>query len=448
MEHLLCNILVMPLSGIIGNSFEALRESTASMGGTISTAALVLGCFFFGFKLLQMYYEIASDEQHGGFGGVRLWDIMRPVLILLLIAGYQQVVVRPVDALASMTANVVGGGKTSMSAGTKKLKGLVNDFKEAKEEARTKTAQVTAKGLEGSFGDGTGGSTSPLAGQGADQIASGGSRDGGEKTVSTSNGWHPIEKIKEWFSDTNETYRQLKIWRNGIIAGSVKGCGTLIDSLLTWWFNIMGNVIKIFADLMLPMLVMIGPLMFAFSIFDRWGGYTYTFIGQYIQLSLWKPIVGVIFWATSTTSSAIGAGIASQISGASTAVGQWLAVTVAAIGQTAIITLAGIMMLKQVPAIVNSLVSLANGLSAPVEAGSAVAGGMAGAAIGAAGRAAGGAAGLAGRAVGGGLGAAIGAPFGSARAGAAIGSSIGSAPGTALGKVGQSLGQSIGKILR
>ena len=338
--------LIYPLSGIVGNTMEALRMSSAKMGGTISMSAFALACFFFGIRLIKMYYDVASDEQHGGFGGVRVWDILRPILILLMISGYSWLVVKPVDSLASYASGLVGAGKSmSFSAGAEKLSSAFSDAKKEKDRIKN--------GNDPSQTDVT--STPAL------------SEDSGK------GGW--LERVLDkYFGGV----KKVKIWWSAFIASTTRGLGNIVNALLIWWFNIMSNVIRIFSDIMLNMLVLIGPLMMAFSIFDRWKGYTWTFIGQYVQLSMWKPLVGVICWCTTNATDVVCDGLGDSLVGTGST-WQFLGVLLGAIGSTVVITIAGIQMLKQVPGIANTLVSLATGLTAPVEAGTGAAGGLMGA---------------------------------------------------------------------
>lgn len=333
---------IYPLSGIVGNMFEATRMSTAQMGGTISSAALMLGCFFFGFNLLKIYHDIVSDEQHGGFGGIQLWQVLRPIIVLLLISGYSQVVVRPVDSLASWSSSLIATGG-DFSDGLAKLKTLLNsdDKKDNKPSEETDDDTAAAVGPIGRF-------------------------------LNDSPVWAVFKKIQNW--------------SKGLLEGTAKACGTIIDTLLIWIFNLFANVVQIFSDVMLNLLVLIGPLMMAFSVLEHWRGYTFTFIGQYVQFSLWKPIVGAICWSVTNVRGMYGNVIAESIEGSS----GWnlIPVVLGAIATTAIICFAGIQILKQTPGIANALVSLASGISAPIEGAGGAGAAAAGAAIGAVGGAA------------------------------------------------------------
>lgn len=403
--------LIYPLSGIMGNTMEALRMSSARMGGTISSSAFALACFFFGFRLIKMYYDIVSDEQHGGFGGIRVWDILRPILILLLISGYSWVVIKPVDSLASATSGLIGGGMTATISSTTKDIGA--GFREAFDEKKLEGEKKKEENKEGFF-----------------------------KALAN---WTGLDTVLDQFL---EPFKNIRYWLKAIPKGTTNALGTIVDSLLIWFFKLMANVIQIIADILLTILVMIGPLMMAFSIFDRWKGYIWTFIGQYIQLSLWKPIVAVICWCTTNANGVLCETI---VGGTDGNFFQYIGNVLAAIATTCVTIVAGIEMLKQVPSIANSLVSLASGVSAGVNPM-----GTAGGAIGAAG----GAMGAAGGAIGGisrgmhnfkgglqGIQQGVGYKFGRDVAALDASTTAGSKIGGALGKVGSAIGK-VGNKLR
>ena len=192
--------------------------------------------------------------------------------------------------------------------------------------------------------------------------------------------WSGLDNVLDQFL---EPLKNIRYWLKAIPKGTTNALGTIVDSLLIWFFKLMANVIQIIADIMLTILVMIGPLMMAFSIFDRWKGYVWTFIGQYIQFSLWKPIVAVICWCTTNANGVLCDTI---VGGTDGNFFQYIGNVLAAIATTCVTIVAGIEMLKQVPSIANSLVTLASGFSAGVDpmgttkgaaGGALIAGGMA-----------------------------------------------------------------------
>lgn len=62
-----------------------LTVRTYAISGTGTKAAMTLATFIVGLKLIKMAYHMFSDEQQGGFGGIRLWQVLRPILIILAI---------------------------------------------------------------------------------------------------------------------------------------------------------------------------------------------------------------------------------------------------------------------------------------------------------------------------------------------------------------------------
>ena len=86
--------IIYPLAGTISGGgwansyFDAIRKDCISHAGSISSIAMALACIFIAFKFIKMYYDFVSDEQHGGFGGVRTWDLLRPIVILIIIGNF------------------------------------------------------------------------------------------------------------------------------------------------------------------------------------------------------------------------------------------------------------------------------------------------------------------------------------------------------------------------
>jgi len=65
--------------------FQSVRR-IANNGISGSTQlALSAACTIVAFQLIKLSYDVMSDEQQGGFGGIRLSQILRPILIILAI---------------------------------------------------------------------------------------------------------------------------------------------------------------------------------------------------------------------------------------------------------------------------------------------------------------------------------------------------------------------------
>ena len=70
-------------SQVINTVLGTVRASAMAKAST--NGALALATFIVGIKLIRMAYYMFSDEQQGGFGGIRLSQVLRPILIILAI---------------------------------------------------------------------------------------------------------------------------------------------------------------------------------------------------------------------------------------------------------------------------------------------------------------------------------------------------------------------------
>lgn len=84
--------MILPLSMFEGLNntitaiFIKLKGIAVGSAAGSTTAALTAASFIIAFQLIKLSYDIMSDEQQGGFGGIRLWQLLRPVVILVAIS--------------------------------------------------------------------------------------------------------------------------------------------------------------------------------------------------------------------------------------------------------------------------------------------------------------------------------------------------------------------------
>lgn len=83
----LLNILPFLAFDAAGSTMDMIfaKIKAQAMGGASTSAALTLATFIVGVKMIRMAYNVFSDEQQGGFGGIRLIEVLRPILIVLAI---------------------------------------------------------------------------------------------------------------------------------------------------------------------------------------------------------------------------------------------------------------------------------------------------------------------------------------------------------------------------
>jgi hypothetical protein len=82
--------------------FQAIREKHLEfLDSDYLDVLIILAGIFIAFKLIKLSYSIMSDEQSGGFGGASIWEILRPIVILILLVNCSHVV-GFIDGLCNM----------------------------------------------------------------------------------------------------------------------------------------------------------------------------------------------------------------------------------------------------------------------------------------------------------------------------------------------------------
>lgn len=426
------HIALMPLEvasakitggGWASNHFAAIRSEAISSSSAICSMAMAIGSILAAFQLIKMYYDMASDEQHGGFGGIRAMDILRPISMLFIIMG-MGVITPLLDSAcngvsSALVANMNGTVQTDDDKLNQKLEELEDELNKSKsqlyEEAKAEVSQrhdgldmnelyrEADKALKdaGVLGDkqsislgengevtkwtlGWGGNNTSVTYKNFDEYLSSEvlTKDG-SKTVAELLGGNEnaeavrqkVEKSKAMSDETNDINRVRNEGRK-IIKIFSKG-GNIIGNLATWLFNIFFVVMMAFADITLCLLAIFGPIAAALSVLESWKATFKSWIGSYIEVSMWKPVGCSVCWIVVKAKHAItGMGIlASEYGGMDPNMAKstlW-----AAIGVEALILIAGVKTLLLVPSITNSILSIgSSSLSSETGVGAAAGGVM------------------------------------------------------------------------
>ena len=153
-----------------------------------------------------------------------------------------------------------------------------------------------------------------------------------------------------------ENSREIRKWTRWLKKG-----GNLIGDFFKWLFNIFFVIMMAFADIMLCLLAIFAPFACALSILSPWKSTFTTWLGGYIEVSLWKPIGAVIVWIVQTVKSAVGEAALSNINGINLSAMMQKTSLMATIGVEALIFAAGLIALFNVPAIANMVLALGKG---------------------------------------------------------------------------------------
>lgn len=438
--------------GWASNHFAAIRSEAISASSSICSMAMAIGSILVAFQLIKMYYDMASDEQHGGFGGIRAWDILRPLTMLFVIMS-MGTILPWLDAIcngvsSALVANMNGTISADEDKLTNSLENLEDEISKSKEQIARETREDLAEQNGGEtsidlnkkmndYLESKGIPNTYMTDKGHVRVLEGNEytdykdwdsflmssqtiqdpeSDSGQRVVTRADllGEDGVKEATDMISlqkaQREKEDETIEIKREGrkLLKFIQKG-GNILGNLATWLFNFFFVIIMAFADITLCLLAIFGPLAAALSVLESWRGTFKNWLGSYIEVSMWKPVGCAICWvvvkakhgiATMGLKSAMYTGMDPATSKATI----W-----ATIGVEALILFAGMKALKQVPSITSSILSIGSsslGSSAGGSGGEAM-GAAAGLAAGGAGKIAGGAAGGAGKIAGSTLGGAV-----------------------------------------
>ena len=294
--------------------FRVIRQT--AMGNASAIVSLVMGiaCLIIVIKLVKLTYDMESDEQAAGFGGVTLWQICRPVVILFALTIYPTLL-GAIDSVAdSLTTGIV---KTADNQNTRaKIASLIEivdtttDQDATTEEVQEILSNNTEAKEPGNYYFG------PVAGYTNSATAIGNwfgnwmfsnRRSTLASTEDLAN--RKLDEMTETELSAKETRKFKKNLRRAISAyfkvNKVSNAdGFKLDTPATWlpalckiiydWGFI---IIECGAEIMLCVLCFAGPVVLVVSLIDQYKHSFMEFIMRYFQFSFWKVAAAIINWA-------------------------------------------------------------------------------------------------------------------------------------------------------
>lgn len=400
--------------------FSAVRKTAISTAGTITSGALAIAGVLTAIYLVKLYYDMASDEKNGGFGGVPLWDVLRPVFLMIIISS-SSLILGTIDGFTnSLSSALVSSINKGQEFVIKREKELTDDAKnelKGKYNSRYKKARADAeaalninrKDIESKLSDimKTAGVEDTykitIRQEKTGEIVSGRNAAGyysyaktkpvSDTTLVTNTakmrrklvtgGIFGTSYAKELDEDTRdalwESYealiKDLELLdvetRKNIRASNKKerflrrfgvlSIGDLVVEFFELLFNIVFNITMVFADVLLCLLAIFFPLVVAFSIVPSWKGSLMQWFGKYIEISMWKPVAAGICYIIGTAQSAVRIGAIKSLDGAQSAAasfsGSQFGVAIASL----LIVYAGIKCFWKVPSIATTIFNLGGG---------------------------------------------------------------------------------------
>ena len=230
------------------------RKTILSGGSEFYHLACALGSLFCAAYLVYISGRILQ----GGYSW-RPWDILKPVVILLLIQNF------------GLVTGVVDGTIGTVCKGIAAYTGesyswdLVDNFRKEMDEWTPEDPQMLEQDLQDS----------------AEADADG---EGGFLGISLPKVEEMLEQVKKWLFDSFKAFLGI----NASFGYSL--LAQCIATLAEW----LGYIILIFSKIYLLVLAFIGPFVFSISIIPTFHQGIGQWVARYIQISFWYPILQVI----------------------------------------------------------------------------------------------------------------------------------------------------------
>ncbi len=432
--------LLFPLKvelGWLSDKVATVRASLVGHSSAFSSLCITIAAVILAFKMLRMYYMIASDEQNGGFGGVSLKEIFRPLLIFFLLYNISPLM-RIVDTsvnyvsaaasgIVSLKANVdfsvlkddIEKSSETESEQLAKWREQLKEAYESRKDYQDALGVVleTEKGVYKYDPDKKGEKVDKS--RSSDEIKNIVLSDSGTGFYGITNSFlhgtgyrKEVDGVEKQFSskgdnaaltegqakeyakaigtlqDIQSSYREgVKDLRRADRRAS-RGIG-LVNKIVALLFTLGGGLLLGFAEIMLTMFGMFAPLVLTLSLIDKWRNAFWDLLAKYLEISMWKPITLFMINIISTARTSLNDEFAKQIANGAlkVATGDTIGDHVMqntinssgmAIGNI-MICLIGIFSILKVPSIATQVMSLGTGGAAGDMAGAGAAMGMAGA---------------------------------------------------------------------
>ena len=390
--------------------FSALRADAIKTSGAVVGAALSLAGILTAVTLIKMYYDMASDEKNGGFGGISLWEVLRPVVLMIVIAS-SSFIIGAIDGITnSLSGALVSNINTSQVYSREAVEKKMEELRANQRDGFETNAEAAAKRAERNLGytreqlntnikafqlkvgiDANKVKDVPITVQ-SDEVRTV-STDEGDIEVYKTYTYNTVRlrettvqrKIKKVYSDGDEAAAQWDMYKeylkelndldeetkrqrdlarreNRLINDLSTDSMGVVEEVIVILFNIVFNLTMIFADVLLCLLAIFFPVVVAFSIIPSWKGSLMNWIGKYIEVSMWKPIAAGICWVVGTAQLATKAGALEAVQNAQMIVGgekygSWMGCLTA----TVIVLYAGIKCFWKVPSIATTIFGLGGG---------------------------------------------------------------------------------------
>ena len=242
------------VSGVGDAVFTELRAFIAGGSSGIHHVCLGLCSLFCIISIAKTVADIMQDKE-GGFGNVPIGKIFRPFLIMSLLIGYSSVI----TVLDKGVGYLGGGAQSAFGAPQKSTEKLKDGYEKAYD------AYVQER-------DGSSDRPDPTKAEGVFVTK-----------------W--VNQLTSWFE--RQIY-DTKTKIVGVWKGIMGFCFELPGFIAEWCFALVLFIMMTVANIQLTVMATYGQIALAFSVLTPWKSAFTGFIGKYITVSLWKPILSII----------------------------------------------------------------------------------------------------------------------------------------------------------
>lgn len=283
--------------------YKQIRNNVLDISDTFVSLALVLAGFFVGIKLIRLSYDTMSDEQGSGLGGVKLSQIIGPIIIIALIAGYKFVIggldfsvgvvvnkIADTDVLQERLEKSLQEIKIQMDnvddTIMQKSRNLLSKYETSRENLK-KASSNTYTSNYGTVSANIGDPDRQAATNLKSEFKTGGEFYEYRYDDNKKDNWSAYKKVLIQYGKSLSRSERESKGNHGVIA-----------DLIGLVFNVVYLVMIGLANIFLCLLTLLGPFVLAFSLFEPWKNSFITFIGKYIEVSLWMIVAKLILWIT------------------------------------------------------------------------------------------------------------------------------------------------------
>lgn len=302
--------IVAPENGWVTMMMNAIRTNVIKTSSATALIAEELACLFIIFNLVGIAKEIMSDNQAGGFGGIDVTRLIRPIVFLMLIESFKPIISTFDTTVSSVTNRMV----TATNAMPYTFVDDLND------ETKDDGVQTKNKSLiDMVIGFFTGSSSI------VNDVSTGVLEFFG---VSKAFVGHPISST---------------------LAAMIEAIVGFLAFLEKW-------IMRCMTHIYLCLLAIMGPIAFAFSILKPWENAWKTWLGTYIEVSLWGFMIELILYIVNLSQSSIDITFAELGT-----MSIWDGQSMGAVWIHTALSVCVLRMLKQVPSLTHSILGLGSG---------------------------------------------------------------------------------------